>query len=103
MPIWNNETRSYEIGKPEPPLMVEGRHSSIFNGNQAYLLTDRQVMDLMAGSLLSRPILEIGSDKICPGHLPRPPGLSGVQTFDNKMLKKIKWIHQRYHDNIRHR
>ena len=102
------ETRSYEIGKLRTLYIGGGTPTALSAQQLAYLLTELpKVMDL---SVVEEFTIEanpgdLDPDKIAvlKDSLVNRVSL-GVQTFDNKMLKKIGRSHQEQdiYDNIRH-
>ena len=102
------ETRSYEIGKLRTLYIGGGTPTALSAQQLAYLLTELpKVMDL---SELEEFTIEanpgdLDPDKIAVLKDSQVNRVSlGVQTFDNKMLKKIGRSHQEQdiYDNIRH-
>lgn len=102
------ETRSYEIGKLRTLYIGGGTPTALSAQQLAYLLTELpKVMDL---SEVEEFTIEANSgdldpDKIAVLKESQVNRVSlGVQTFDNKMLKKIGRSHQEQdiYDNIRH-
>lgn len=102
------ETRSYEIGKLRTLYIGGGTPTALSAQQLAYLLTELpKVMDL---SELEEFTIEanpgdLDPDKIAVLKDSQVNRVSlGVQTFDNKMLKKIGRSHkeQDIYDNIRH-
>ena len=102
------ETRSYEIGKLRTLYIGGGTPTALSAQQLAYLLTElSKVMDL---SELEEFTIEanpgdLDPDKIAVLKDSQVNRVSlGVQTFDNKMLKKIGRSHQEQdiYDNIRH-
>ena len=102
------ETRSYEIGKLRTLYIGGGTPTALSAQQLAYLLTELpKVMDLSEGeefTIEANPG-DLDPDKIAVLKDSRVNRVSlGVQTFDNKMLKKIGRSHQEQdiYDNIRH-
>ena len=102
------DTRSYEIGKLRTLYIGGGTPTALSAQQLAYLLTELpKVMDL---SELEEFTIEanpgdLDPDKIAVLKDSQVNRVSlGVQTFDNKMLKKIGRSHkeQDIYDNIRH-
>ena len=102
------ETRSYEIGKLRTLYIGGGTPTALSAQQLAYLLTElSKVMDL---SELEEFTIEanpgdLDPDKIAVLKDSQVNRVSlGVQTFDNKMLKKIGRSHQEQdiYDNIHH-
>ena len=102
------ETRSYEIGKLRTLYIGGGTPTALSAQQLAYLLTELpKVMDL---SELEEFTIEanpgdLDTDKIAVLKDSQVNRVSlGVQTFDNKMLKKIGRSHQEQdiYDNIRY-
>ena len=102
------ETRSYEIGKLRTLYIGGGTPTALSAQQLAYLLTELpKVMDL---SEVEEFIIEanpgdLDPDKIAVLKESQVNRVSlGVQTFDNKMLKKIGRSHQEQdiYDNIRY-
>ena len=102
------ETRSYEIGKLRTLYIGGGTPTALSAQQLAYLLTELpKVMDLSEveeftieanpGDLDPNKIAVLKESQVNRVSL-------GVQTFDNKMLKKIGRSHQEQdiYDNIRH-
>ncbi|MBZ2153770.1 radical SAM family heme chaperone HemW [Streptococcus australis] len=102
------ETRSYEIGKLRTLYIGGGTPTALSAQQLAYLLTELpKVMDLLEVeefTIEANPG-DLDPDKIAVLKDSQVNRVSlGVQTFDNKMLKKIGRSHQEQdiYDNIRH-
>ena len=102
------ETRSYEIGKLRTLYIGGGTPTALSAQQLAYLLTELpKVMDLSGVeefTIEANPG-DLDPDKIAVLKDSQVNRVSlGVQTFDNKMLKKIGRSHQEQdiYDNIRH-
>jgi len=102
------ETRSYEIGKLRTLYIGGGTPTALSAQQLAYLLTELpKVMDLseVEEFTIEANPGDLDPDKIAvlKDSLVNRVSL-GVQTFDNKMLKKIGRSHkeQDIYDNIRH-
>ena len=102
------ETRSYEIGKLRTLYIGGGTPTALSAQQLAYLLTELpKVMDLseVEEFTIEANPGDLDPDKIAvlKDSLVNRVSL-GVQTFDNKMLKKIGRSHQEQdiYDNIRH-
>ena len=102
------ETRSYEIGKLRTLYIGGGTPTALSAQQLAYLLTELpKVMDLSGVeefTIEANPG-DLHPDKIAVLKDSQVNRVSlGVQTFDNKMLKKIGRSHQEQdiYDNIRH-
>ena len=102
------ETRSYEIGKLRTLYIGGGTPTALSAQQLAYLLTELpKVMDL---SEVEEFTIEANPGDLDPDKIavlknsPVNRVSLGVQTFDNKMLKKIGRSHQEQdiYDNIRH-
>ena len=102
------ETRSYEIGKLRTLYIGGGTPTALSAQQLAYLLTELpKVMDLseVEEFTIEANPGDLDPDKIAVLKDSQVNRVSlGVQTFDNKMLKKIGRSHQEQHiyDNIRH-
>ena len=102
------ETRSYEIGKLRTLYIGGGTPTALSAQQLAYLLTELpKVMDLseVEEFTIEANPGDLDPDKIAVLKDSRVNRVSlGVQTFDNKMLKKIGRSHQEQdiYDNIRH-
>ena len=102
------ETRSYEIGKLRTLYIGGGTPTALSAQQLAYLLTELpKVMDLseVEEFTIEAHPGDLDPDKIAVLKNSRVNRVSlGVQTFDNKMLKKIGRSHQEQdiYDNIRH-
>ena len=102
------ETRSYEIGKLRTLYIGGGTPTALSAQQLAYLLTELpKVMDLseVEEFTIEANPGDLDPDKIAVLKDSQVNRLSlGVQTFDNKMLKKIGRSHQEQdiYDNIRH-
>ena len=102
------ETRSYEIGKLRPLYIGGGTPTALSAQQLAYLLTELpKVMDLseVEEFTIEANPGDLDPDKIAVLKDSQVNRVSlGVQTFDNKMLKKIGRSHQEQdiYDNIRH-
>ena len=102
------ETRSYEIGKLRTLYIGGGTPTALSAQQLAYLLTELpKVMDLseVEEFTIEANPGDLDPDKIAVLKNSRVNRVSlGVQTFDNKMLKKIGRSHQEQdiYDNIRH-
>jgi len=102
------ETRSYEIGKPRTLYIGGGTPTALSAQQLAYLLTELpKVMDLseVEEFTIEANPGDLDPDKIAVLKDSQVNRVSlGVQTFDNKMLKKIGRSHQEQdiYDNIRH-
>lgn len=102
------ETRSYEIGKLRTLYIGGGTPTSLSAQQLAYLLTELpKVMDLseVEEFTIEANPGDLDPDKIAVLKDSQVNRVSlGVQTFDNKMLKKIGRSHQEQdiYDNIRH-
>ena len=102
------ETRSYEIGKLRTLYIGGGTPTALSAQQLAYLLSElHKVMDLseVEEFTIEANPGDLDPDKIAvlKDSLVNRVSL-GVQTFDNKMLKKIGRSHQEQdiYDNIRH-
>ena len=102
------ETRSYEIGKLRTLYIGGGTPTALSAQQLAYLLTELpKVMDLseVEEFTIEANPGDLNPDKITVLKESQVNRVSlGVQTFDNKMLKKIGRSHQEQdiYDNIRH-
>ena len=102
------ETRSYEIGKLRTLYIGGGTPTALSAQQLAYLLTELpKVMDLskVEEFTIEANPGDLDPDKITVLKESQVNRVSlGVQTFDNKMLKKIGRSHQEQdiYDNIRH-
>ena len=102
------ETRSYEIGKLRTLYIGGGTPTALSAQQLAYLLTELpKVMDLseVEEFTIEANPGDLDLDKIAVLKDSQVNRVSlGVQTFDNKMLKKIGRSHQEQdiYDNIRH-
>ena len=102
------ETRSYEIGKLRTLYIGGGTPTALSAQQLAYLLTELpKVMDLseVEEFTIEANPGDLDPDKIAVVKDSQVNRVSlGVQTFDNKMLKKIGRSHQEQdiYDNIRH-
>ena len=102
------ETRSYEIGKLRTLYIGGGTPTALSAQQLAYLLTELpKVMDLseVEEFTIEANLGDLDPDKIAVLKDSQVNRVSlGVQTFDNKMLKKIGRSHQEQdiYDNIRH-
>ena len=102
------ETRSYEIGKLRTLYIGGGTPTALSAQQLAYLLTELpKVMDLSEVEEITIEANpgDLDPDKIAVLKDSQVNRVSlGVQTFDNKMLKKIGRSHQEQdiYDNIRH-
>lgn len=102
------ETRSYEIGKLRTLYIGGGTPTALSAQQLAYLLTELpKVMDLseVEEFTIEANPGDLDPDKIAVLKDSKVNRVSlGVQTFDNKMLKKIGRSHQEQdiYDNIRH-
>ena len=102
------ETRSYEIGKLRTLYIGGGTPTALYAQQLAYLLTELpKVMDLseVEEFTIEANPGDLDPDKIAVLKDSQVNRVSlGVQTFDNKMLKKIGRSHQEQdiYDNIRH-
>ena len=102
------ETRSYEIGKLRTLYIGGGTPTALSAQQLAYLLTELpKVMDLseVEEFTIEANPGDLDPDKIVVLKESQVNRVSlGVQTFDNKMLKKIGRSHQEQdiYDNIRH-
>ena len=102
------ETRSYEIGKLRTLYIGGGTPTALSAQQLAYLLTELpKVMDLseVEEFTIEANPGDLDPDKIAVLKKSQVNRVSlGVQTFDNKMLKKIGRSHQEQdiYDNIRH-
>ena len=102
------ETRSYEIGKLRTLYIGGGTPTALSAQQLAYLLTELpKVMDLseVEEFTIEANPGDLNPDKIAVLKDSQVNRVSlGVQTFDNKMLKKIGRSHQEQdiYDNIRH-
>ena len=102
------ETRSYEIGKLRTLYIGGGTPTALSAQQLAYLLTELpKVMDLseVEEFTIEANPGDLDPDKIAVLKDSQVNRVSlGVQTFDNKMLKKIGRSHkeQDIYDNIRH-
>ena len=102
------ETRSYEIGKLRTLYIGGGTPTALSAQQLAYLLTElSKVMDLseVEEFTIEANPGDLDPDKIAVLKDSQVNRVSlGVQTFDNKMLKKIGRSHQEQdiYDNIRH-
>ena len=102
------ETRSYEIGKLRTLDIRGGTPTALSAQQLAYLLTELpKVMDLseVEEFTIEANPGDLDPDKIAVLKDSQVNRVSlGVQTFDNKMLKKIGRSHQEQdiYDNIRH-
>ena len=102
------ETRSYEIGKLRTLYIGGGTPTALSAQQLAYLLTELpKVMDLseVEEFTIEANPGDLDPDKIAILKESQVNRVSlGVQTFDNKMLKKIGRSHQEQdiYDNIRH-
>ena len=102
------ETRSYEIGKLRTLYIGGGNPTALSAQQLAYLLTELpKVMDLseVEEFTIEANPGDLDPDKIAVLKESQVNRVSlGVQTFDNKMLKKIGRSHQEQdiYDNIRH-
>lgn len=102
------ETRSYEIGKLRTLYIGGGTPTALSAQQLAYLLTELpKVMDLseIEEFTIEANPGDLDPDKIAVLKESQVNRVSlGVQTFDNKMLKKIGRSHQEQdiYDNIRH-
>ena len=102
------ETRSYEIGKLRTLYIGGGTPTALSAQQLAYLLTELpKVMDLseVEEFTIEANPGDLDTDKIAVLKDSRVNRVSlGVQTFDNKMLKKIGRSHQEQdiYDNIRY-
>ena len=102
------ETRSYEIGKLRTLYIGGGTPTALSAQQLAYLLTELpKLMDLseVEEFTIEANPGDLDPDKIAVFKESQVNRVSlGVQTFDNKMLKKIGRSHQEQdiYDNIRH-
>ena len=102
------ETRSYEIGKLRTLYIGGGTPTALSAQQLAYLLTELpKVMDLseVEEFTIEANPGDLDPDKIAVLKDSQVNRVSlGVQTFDNKMLKRIGRSHQEQdiYDNIRH-
>ena len=102
------ETRSYEIGKLRTLYIGGGTPTALSAQQLAYLLTELpKAMDLseVEEFTIEANPGDLDPDKIAVLKESQVNRVSlGVQTFDNKMLKKIGRSHQEQdiYDNIRH-
>ena len=102
------ETRSYEIGKLRTLYIGGGTPTALSAQQLAYLLTELpKIMDLseVEEFTIEANPGDLDPDKIVVLKDSQVNRVSlGVQTFDNKMLKKIGRSHQEQdiYDNIRH-
>ena len=102
------ETRSYEIGKLRTLYIGGGTPTALSAQQLAYLLTELpKVMDLseVEEFTIEANPGDLDPDKIAVLKESQVNRISlGVQTFDNKMLKKIGRSHQEQdiYDNIHH-
>ena len=102
------ETRSYEIGKLRTLYIGGGTPTALSAQQLAYLLTELpKIMDLseVEEFTIEANPGDLDPDKIAVLKDSQVNRVSlGVQTFDNKMLKKIGRSHQEQdiYDNIRH-
>lgn len=102
------ETRSYEIGKLRTLYIGGGTPTALSAQQLSYLLTELpKVMDLseVEEFTIEANPGDLDPDKIAVLKESQVNRVSlGVQTFDNKMLKKIGRSHQEQdiYDNIRH-
>ena len=102
------ETRSYEIGKLRTLYIGGGTPTALSAQQLAYLLTElSKVMDLseVEEFTIEANPGDLDPDKIAVLKDSQVNRVSlGVQTFDNKMLKRIGRSHQEQdiYDNIRH-
>ena len=102
------ETRSYDIGKLRTLYIGGGTPTALSAQQLAYLLTELpKVMDLseVEEFTIEANPGDLDPDKIAVLKDSQVNRVSlGVQTFDNKMLKKIGRSHQEQdiYDNIRH-
>ena len=102
------ETRSYEIGKLRTLYIGGGTPTALSAQQLAYLLSElHKVMDLseVEEFTIEANPGDLDPDKIAVLKDSQVNRVSlGVQTFDNKMLKKIGRSHQEQdiYDNIRH-
>lgn len=102
------ETRSYEIGKLRTLYIGGGTPTALSAQQLAYLLTELpKIMDLseVEEFTIEANPGDLDPDKIVILKDSQVNRVSlGVQTFDNKMLKKIGRSHQEQdiYDNIRH-
>ena len=102
------ETRSYEIGKLRTLYIGGGTPTALSAQQLAYLLTElHKVMDLseVEEFTIEANPGDLDPDKIAVLKNSQVNRVSlGVQTFDNKMLKKIGRSHQEQdiYGNIRH-
>lgn len=102
------ESRSYEIGKLRTLYIGGGTPTALSAQQLAYLLTELpKVMDLseVEEFTIEANPGDLDPDKIAVLKESQVNRVSlGVQTFDNKMLKKIGRSHQEQdiYDNIRH-
>ena len=102
------ETRSYEIGKLRTLYIGGGTPTALSAQQLAYLLTELpKVMDLseVEEFTIEANPGDLDTDKIAVLKDSQVNRVSlGVQTFDNKMLKKIGRSHQEQdiYDNIRY-
>ena len=102
------ETRSYEIGKLRTLYIGGGTPTALSAQQLAYLLSElHKVMDLseVEEFTIEANPGDLDPDKIAVVKDSQVNRVSlGVQTFDNKMLKKIGRSHQEQdiYDNIRH-
>ena len=102
------ETRSYEIGKLRTLYIGGGTPTALSAQQLAYLLTELpKVMDLseVEEFTIEANPGDLDPDKIAVLKESQVNRVSlGVQTFDNKMMKKIGRSHQEQdiYDNIRH-
>ena len=102
------ETRSYEIGKLRTLYIGGGTPTALSAQQLAYLLTELpKVMDLseVEEFTIEANPGDLDPDKIAVLKESQVNRVSlGVQTFDNKMLKKIGRSHQEQdiYDNIHH-
>lgn len=102
------ETRSYEIGKLRTLYIGGGTPTALSAQQLAYLLTELpKVVDLseVEEFTIEANPGDLDPDKIAVLKDSQVNRVSlGVQTFDNKMLKKIGRSHQEQdiYDNIRH-
>ena len=102
------ETRSYEIGKLRTLYIGGGTPTALSAQQLAYLLTELpKVMDLseVEEFTIEANPGDLDPDKIAVLKESQVNRVSlGVQTFDNKMLKRIGRSHQEQdiYDNIRH-
>ena len=102
------ETQSYEIGKLRTLYIGGGTPTALSAQQLAYLLTELpKVMDLseVEEFTIEANPGDLNPDKIAVLKDSQVNRVSlGVQTFDNKMLKKIGRSHQEQdiYDNVRH-